>query len=346
MSPENLQFDLNIDLPNELPEVATAWEDGERFFELSLDMLCIAGTDGYFKRLNPAFKNILGYELEELKSKPFFDFVHPDDLQATINETEKLKDGIPTIEFQNRYLCKNGSYKWISWHCMPHPSGNIYAVARDVTEEREIQKTLRQSLKEKEVLLKEVHHRVKNNLQVISSLINMQLRKLEDIPAKDALMECQSRIQAIALIHEKLYQSVDYAKIPFSDYVKSLMHDIFQATGAYGKHISLEIDIFNASLEIDKAIPCALIINELVTNSIKHAFPNNSNGTIRIKMYVENGKFFLIVYDNGVGLPGNFRIDKSPSLGLQLVTILVEQLKGTISARTGEGTYYTIAFDF
>lgn len=117
----------------DITELRKATEERDRFFELSIDMLCIAHTDGYFKRLNPAFKNILGYELEELMSKPYVDFVHPDDVNATVTETKKLSTGIPTIEFQNRYRCKDGTYKWISWHCMPHPSGTIYGVARDVT---------------------------------------------------------------------------------------------------------------------------------------------------------------------------------------------------------------------
>jgi PAS domain S-box-containing protein len=326
-------------------EVAETAEEIDRFFELSIDMLCIAGTDAFFKRLNPAFTNILGYELRELMTKPYYDFVHPDDLEATIQETEKLKQGIPTIEFENRYRCKNGTYKWISWHCMPHHSGALYAVARDVSAEKEIQKTLRQSLREKEVLLKEIHHRVKNNLQVISSLINMQIRKLDDISAKDALTECQSRIQAIALIHEKLYQSADYAKISFAEYVKSLVNDIFQASGASTNTIALEFDIMRSNLAIDKAIPCALVINELVTNSIKHAFPNYRRGVISIKMYFEDDRYFLKIHDNGIGIPEGLHLKEPQSLGLQLVCILVEQLKGKINFHRDSGTYYTIQFD-
>lgn len=317
--------------------------DELRFFELSLDMLCIAGTDGYFKKLNPAFSAVLGYETSELMSKPFFEFVHPDDLYSTINETEKLRHGIPTIEFENRYRCKDGTYKWISWHCMPHPAGTLYAVARDVTAEKETQKTLRTSLREKEVLLKEIHHRVKNNLQVISSLINMQIRKLDTAPAKNALLECQSRIQAIALIHEKLYQSSNYARISLPEYVRSLVTDIFQATGASQKNIHFELDIPHLSIAIDKAIPCALIINELVTNSIKHAFPNRT-GVIIVKIQNTNGQYMVNIEDNGIGLPPGFSIESSQSLGLQLVTILVDQLNGQIRIQRENGTRYSIFF--
>lgn len=320
-------------------------EEYSRFFDLSLDMLCIAGTDAYFKQLNPAFKVTFGYELEELMARPYYDFVHPDDLDITIHETEKLKQGIPTIKFENRYRCKNGTYKWISWHCMPHPSGSLYAIARDITQEKEIQKSIHNALKEKEVLLKEIHHRVKNNLQVISSLINMQIRKLNVDSAKNALMECQGRIQAIGLIHEKLYQSTDYAKISFSDYVTSLANDIIQVTGTKSDQITIEFDVLKKSIPIDRAIPCALILNELITNAIKHAFPDGRKGLISIKMYIENDRYFLLVCDNGIGLPDHFNASRTSSLGLQLVYILVDQLKGKIQVRKDSGTYYMIQFD-
>lgn len=307
-------------------------------------MLCIAGTDGFFKRLNPSWKNILGFELHELMVKPFFDFVHPDDLYFTQIEIEKLRDGIPTIEFENRYRCKDGSYKWISWHAMPHPSGAIYCVARDVTKEKEIQKTLRASLREKEVLLKEIHHRVKNNLQIISSLINMQIRKLDDHTSKDALLECQNRIQAIALIHEKIYQSADYARVSFNEYVQSLVNDIFRAAGISKERIGVELNIPKNSIPIDKAIPCALILNELVTNSLKHAFPEHRRGIIAISMKHDHGNIEFMIRDNGIGIPQDFNLETSPSLGLQLIYTLVEQLNAELRTDFSEGSSFTFSF--
>jgi two-component system, sensor kinase len=138
------------------------------------------------------------------------------------------------------------------------------------------------SLREKEVLLKEIHHRVKNNLQLISSLINMQMRRLQDVSSKEALEECQNRVLAIALIHEMLYQSKDYARVPFSDYARSLAANIFQAIGVSPENLKLNIDFESISLAVDKAIPCGLILNELITNALKHAFPNERRGTIRV----------------------------------------------------------------
>lgn len=329
----------------DIEELIRVSEERDRFFELSIDMLCIAGTDGYFKRLNPAFSQILGHSNEELLGRPFFDFVHPDDLYATLNETEKLRQGFATVEFENRYRCKDGSYKWISWHCQPHPSGALYAVARDITSQKEAQKATRAALKEKEVLLKEIHHRVKNNLQVITSLINMQIRKLDNIPARDALLECQSRIQAIALIHEKLYQSTDYGRITFAEYAESLIHDIFRAQGMSTRDVAPQIDIAHMSISIDKAIPCALIMNELVTNSLKHAFPKDHRGVVQVSMHPHDNKMIQMkIKDNGVGISENFDLKKTKSLGLQLVHTLAGQLNAKIFIDQIEGTSFTLRF--
>lgn len=314
------------------------------FFDLSLDLLCIARTDGYFHKINPAFQHVLGHTHEDFLSRPFVSFVHPEDVQSTLDEIEKLKKGIPTIQFENRYKCKDGTYKWLSWKCMPHTNGQLYAVARDVTTEKETQRNLRQSLREKEVLLKEIHHRVKNNLQVITSLINMQIRMLDDKKSKDALIECQSRIQAIALIHEKLYQSADYSRISFAEYVQNLINDIFHATGTSTNQIALELNIPKISLPIDKAIPCALILNELVTNSLKHGFPDQKRGVIGVSMNTDLTHITFNVRDSGIGLPQNMDVKKSPSLGLQLVCTLVEQLKADLNADQKEGTSFTIRF--
>ena len=200
-------------------------------------------------------------------------------------------------------------------------------------------------MREKEVLLKEIHHRVKNNLQVIISLINMQIRKMENVTAKDALLECQSRIQAIALIHEKLYQSIDYGNVTFSDYTKSLIHDIFRVLGTSQKNIKARIAIEDISISMDKAIPCALIMNELVTNSVKHAFVNDRKGTIHVEMKLHDSKTLqLRIKDDGVGIPYTFDLKKTKSMGLQLVNTLVGQLNAKIFIDQIDGTCFTIQF--
>lgn len=187
------------------------------------------------------------------------------------------------------------------------------------------EQALRQALKEREVLLQEVHHRVKNNLQVISSLINMQVRVLEDGASREALAQCQMRVEAIALIHEKLYQSKDFARVPFSEYAKSLANNVLLAIGASAATVALEFSTQDVALPVDKAIPCGLILNELITNSLKHAFRDGRSGTIRVSLARVEDRVELEVSDNGVGLPPS--VDQtSGSLGLQLIRMLSKQV--------------------
>ncbi|WP_394825772.1 sensor histidine kinase [Pendulispora albinea] len=200
-------------------------------------------------------------------------------------------------------------------------------------------------LKEREILLQEVHHRVKNNLQVISSLINIQLRKLEERASRSALEECQTRVQAIALIHEKLYQFQDYARVPFSEYAKSLAGNVLHAAGIAPANISLELAVEDLTIAVDRAIPCGLVLNELMTNALKHAFPDGRCGTIRVTLSRLGGGFLrLSVRDDGIGLPADTDFRRTGSLGLQLVSTLAEQLEGTVSVHNELGTTFELTF--
>lgn len=205
---------------------------------------------------------------------------------------------------------------------------------------------LSKALKEREVLIQEIHHRVKNNLQVISSIINMQLRKLEAGANRDALEECQTRVQAIALIHEKLYQSKDYSLVPFSEYARSLASNVFHATGVSPASVSLELAIADLALAVDRAIPCGLVLNELITNALKHAFKDGRQGTIRVELSkLDQGRLRLTVKDDGVGLPRGFEIRTASSLGLQLICTLAEQLEADLEVDSrGGGTSFQLTF--
>ena len=201
------------------------------------------------------------------------------------------------------------------------------------------------SLKEREVLLQEVHHRVKNNLQVISSLVNMQARKLPPGVAQAAFSDCQTRIQTIALIHEKLYQSKDYSCVPFSEYARTLVRYVFDATGTALDRVELELAIDDVALSVDRAIPCGLLVNELVTNALKHGFVGNRRGVVRVELTVESdGMLRLSVRDSGMGFPPNFDIRGSVSLGLQLVCSLAEQLGAELRAENDDGAAIHLRF--
>ena len=224
--------------------------------------------------------------------------------------------------------------------------GQLRALNTDL-ERRVTERTseLSATLREREVLLQEIHHRVKNNLQVISSLINMQVRQLEDNSSRDALEECQTRVQAIALIHEKLYQSKDYSRVPFSEYAKSLVANVFGAAGISQSAVTLQLAMEDLSLGVDKAIPCGLILNELITNALKHAFPDQRHGTVRVELRREGDRDIVFaVSDDGVGMPVEFHPKESPSLGMSLVQTLVEQLDGSIEIIRDAGTRFQVRF--
>lgn len=222
----------------------------------------------------------------------------------------------------------------------------VSGVSHDVTEKRINEERITQSLKEKEVLLKEVHHRVKNNMQVISSILNLQSSYVKDEYALNLLKESQNRIKTMAYIHESLYQNKTFTSINFSDYVSTLTNNILQSYASTSQKVRLVLDIQKAILNLDTSIPAGLIINELVTNSIKHAFTGSNDGIILINLSTKNNTLFLEVADNGKGFPKDVDFKNTNSLGLQLVNTLVEQLNGTIELVENKykGTSFFINF--
>jgi PAS domain S-box-containing protein len=204
------------------------------------------------------------------------------------------------------------------------------------------EKQLTKTVVEKEVLLREVHHRVKNNLQIIISLLNLQSRYLTDEATLSAFRESQNRIKAMSLVHEKLYQSADISKIELDKYLMFLGNNLLQFFGMKGKGITLTMDIRDISLAIDTAIPLGLMINEMISNSLKYAFPNRVRGEISIAIHRQDNTLSIVYKDNGVGIPQDFDWKNAKSLGLRLVISLVEQLRGTIKLDRTAGTTFTI----
>lgn len=211
---------------------------------------------------------------------------------------------------------------------------------------KKAEEQIRASLHEKEVLLQEVHHRVKNNMQIISSLLNLQSRHIKDEQALEIFKNSQNRVRSMALIHEKLYKTKDFARVDFNEYVRSLANHLFSSYGINKEAIKLNTNIKDVFLDINTAIPCGLIINELVSNSLKYGFPDGKKGEIKIAMLPLNkNKVELIVSDNGVGIPEEVDFRKTESLGLHLVTILAEgQLHGDIKLDREGGTSFHIGF--
>ena len=215
----------------------------------------------------------------------------------------------------------------------------------EVTERKRTENQIKTSLKEKEVLLKEIHHRVKNNLQVISSLLNLQSKYIKNRPASEIFRESQNRIKSMALIHEQLYQSRDLARIELAEYIRKLAANLLYSYKVKPNAIVLKINVDSVFLSIDTAIPCGLIIDELVSNSLKYAFPAHKKAEICIDLHSDdNNKFTLIISDNGMGFPKDLDFRKTESLGLQLVCTLTDQLGGTIKLNGSYGTEFKITF--
>jgi PAS domain S-box-containing protein len=222
-------------------------------------------------------------------------------------------------------------------------------VSVDISEQARTQKALSSALAAKELLLKEVHHRVKNNLQIISSLLSMQAQSLQDLAAAQALQDSQERVQCMALIHERLHLNDEPDRLDFREYAAKLARDLFYSYGVNSERIRLRFELEPISLGLNQAIPCGLILNELLTNSLKYAFPNERlnqrAGEILIKLSWDAGESVkLTVADNGVGLPADFDWKESQSLGLRIMNILGRQLDGTMQREAGPGTVFSLVF--
>ena len=459
-------------------ELQQARVEREEFFNRPLDMLCIAGADGFFKLLNPAFSETLGFSTEELLARPLFDFVHPADVPATHAAMARVLSGLPVISFEHRFLCKDGSYRHLNWKCAPAADGMLYASARDVTDARraeenerigeerlrqavrcsgigifdhdhladtlywspeqrailgwtseedirvadyfsilhpedrdivvdavraahdpdgegvfdidyrvirrgdhavrwlatrswtffegegtsrrpvrtvgalldvterhEAEERMKASLEEKETLLKEVHHRVKNNLQVITSLLQLQSDGLAEPLLLALFREAQDRVRAMALVHESLYRSGNLDAVNFGSHVEELAQTLLRSYSTGVGIVRLEAQTEPVELDIDVAVPLSLIVNELVTNAFKYAFANGRGGVLRVIFReCEDGALFLSIGDDGPGLPPDSAPEKSPSLGLKVVRTLAGQIGGRFEILREQGAVFTLTF--
>jgi len=222
----------------------------------------------------------------------------------------------------------------------------ISIMIEDITERKKAEEQLKESLSEKEVLLREIHHRVKNNIQVITSMLNLHTSYIKDTVYSEMIKEIQNRIRSMALIHEKLYRSKDLAKIDFNEYIKDLVNSLFRFYGVNINKIKPIINAKGSSLDINAGIPCGLIINELVSNSLKHGFKDDMDGQIQIILKQEkDNRTALIIKDNGSGFPKDLDFKNTKTFGLQLVNTLVAQLGGTIELESKDGTEFNILFE-
>ena len=321
-------------------------------YETSTDALMVLG-DGKFLDCNQQTLTLFG-----LRTKKEFVKMTPWDISPIIQpngETSQklamkrinyaLEHGHNKFEWVHRTKCGDEfpAEVWLTSLTLDGKTV-LQATVRDISEQKMRERQLGESVKEKELLLKEVHHRVKNNLQTISSLLNLQSKHITDEGVLQTFRESQNRIKSMALIHEKLYMAKDLVNIDFKEYVEGLANHLVQSYFINVNRIKINIDVVNVNLGVDKAITCGLIINELVTNSFKHAFPDGREGNVNISLIRENDKINLIVSDDGVGLKEGLDFRNTETLGLQLVNTLVADLDGSIESRDGQGTSFLITF--
>ncbi|MDG2369599.1 MAG: histidine kinase dimerization/phosphoacceptor domain -containing protein [Flavobacteriales bacterium] len=321
----------------------------ELFINLS-DAIIIVNENNDILEMNPEASNLFGLQLKKERVINLYDFIERKDIKKTRLKSKELREtgeikGLEidiidakarkkTVELSSNAVYVDGVFK------------GSRDILRDVTEKKIINDELRISLKQKEVLLKEVHHRVKNNLQVISSILNLQSSYVEDKKTLDILRESQNRVKSMSFIHENLYRTKDFNKIDFTEYIENLTKSMIHSYQYSENNISLILDLDNVLLSIDISIPCGLIINELLSNALKYAFPIKKTGTILISVKKQSNKRIqIIVEDNGVGYTKGLDSENEGSLGMLLVRTLIEQIDGKIELLKHSGTKYLITFD-
>lgn len=345
----------------ERKEMEEALRDSEEkyrsLFESDPDYTVLVGLDGVILDANTATVNFTGLSKEQLIGKNFTGLgIFPDE-DATL-QLENFTRAIKTQDvqaFQCKIFNKKGNYSWIESKLVPLEKNgvvnSVLVIATDVTERKSATDQLKDSLAEKEVLLKEIHHRVKNNMQIISSLLNLQSQHVDDDEvAVDVLKESQNRVKSMAMIHEKLYQSNDFTSIQFDNYIERLVKELFYSYHINQEQIKPVINVGDIVLNIETAIPCGLIISELISNSLKHAFHDEMKGKVIVSLQSchdegYNNKYVLIVSDTGNGFPEDINFRNTESLGLQLVGSLVNQINGEITLDKSNGTAFKIIFE-
>jgi PAS domain S-box-containing protein len=285
----------------------------------------------------------------------FMAAVHPDDQERLSAATRHAFDpsGDGHFELQHRILTGHGVVRWLESRSQTffageghdrHPVRTVGAMV-DITSRIEAEEALKESLREKETLLREVHHRVKNNLQIIASLLHFQAKKMKDPEELAAFFEARDRLRSMILVHEKLYQSHGLTRVDFGNYLQSLAGELQRSHGARSaRRVQMRVAADEITLPIESALPCGMIVCELLTNIFKYAFPGNRTGTAQIRLTTADGQVRLIVSDDGVGLPPGFDPQQSTSFGWQLIQNLTAQLGGTLHVASLNGTTVSIGF--
>lgn len=295
---------------------------------------------------NDGFEDIFGYSTEEVKGICLDKLIVPDD---KLEEAKRLSNSTEPFMYTTRRVTKNGETIEVLIYGVPvivdEKIISIYGIYIDITEQIKYEQKIEDSLQEKEILLAEIHHRVKNNMAVITGLLELQTHHLTSDEAVEALKDSQMRINTMGLIHEKLYQSENFASVNFEKYIRELLQIIQDAHEHRNSQVSINIQVGDVNLPITKAIPCGLIINEIVTNSFKHAFKGIDQPEISISFFENNGVIEMSVKDNGIGLRDELENLSQNSLGIILIKTLSSQISGSLNVNGENGTSYCLTFE-
>ncbi len=327
----------------------------ERFlasvFESIQDGLCILDRDCGIIRVNPPIEKWYAHAMPLVGRKCDKDFRLFGESCGRCPTRKTLNNGQAACEVIPRLGPGGEVTGWLDLFSFPlidQKTGEMQGVIeylRDITERKTAEDRLQTSLSEKEVLLREIHHRVKNNMQVISSLLNLQSRRIQDSDVLEMFRESQRRIRSMALIHERLYQSSDLSRIEFAQYLRNLASHLFHSYQVSANRVRLRLDTEEVFININTAIPCGLIVNELISNALKHAFPEGRTGEVAVELRrVQGDGYILRVSDDGVGLPDGLDFRSTETLGMQIVNTLVSQLDGAIQFTRDQGTAFSISF--
>jgi PAS domain S-box-containing protein len=327
--------------------------ESEKRFRILADsaptLIWMAGSVGEFIYFNQPWLDYTGKTLESQLGDGWLSCIHPDDAQASMRSYLEAFHAQKPFDLEYRLRRKDGVYRWFLNRGQPRVVGENKLVGYigsciDITERKEAEQRLNDSLHEKEVLLQEVHHRVKNNMQVISSLFSLAAAQQTNPVLAAMLKENQNRVQSMALVHEKFYRKADLAKVDFQDYLHDLVTHLFRSFGAVGR-VQYVLQTQPVKLTVDSAIPCGLIANELLSNALKHAFPSGRAGTVTVQLsQTDGGGGQMSISDDGTGLPSEFDTQRGNTLGLQLVRTLTDQLGGQIEVFRKPSTTFTITF--
>ncbi len=330
-----------------------AVRDSERRYRMIGELIpfgiWMCDAKGEFTYLSDSFLQLVGMTLEECRKGGWLKRLAPEDIGRTQNDWKQCVATGCFWDYEYRIFDKKGNDHFVLSRGAPlrDETGRIVSWVGnhlDITERRRNEKRLEASLKEKEVIIKEVHHRVKNNMQVISGFLQLQSNYITDPDSIEKLNECQRRVKTMALVHEKLYQSKHLGFINAAEYIKSLVSDLMESY-ALRTDIDIQANVESVNINIDTAIPCGLIINELLTNALKYAFKDRLSGHITVDMHLgQDHRFTLVVSDDGTGLTDGFDIGSTATLGMQLVAVLVRQLGGEIGIESRNGATFTITF--